>query len=52
MEKATLLRMREQLLLVAVCVRVLKTKVILDYPKHVPRRQELCHALEFYQTVA
>ena len=44
-------RMREQLLLVAVCVRMLKTKVILDYPKHVPRRQELCHALEFYQTV-
>lgn len=52
LENATLLGIRERLLLVAVCVRVLKTKIVLEYAKYNPMGKELRHALTFYGQAA
>ena len=49
LEKATLLTIRERLLLTAVCIRVMKSKVILDFAMYNPMADELRHALLFYQ---
>lgn len=49
LEKANLLEIRGKLLLTAVCVRVYKTKIVLDYAKYNPMAAELRHALQFYQ---
>lgn len=48
LEKASILTIREKLLLYAVAVRILKTKVILDFAKHHPMRDELQHTLYYY----
>ena len=45
---ASLLTIREKLLCYAVSVRILKTKVILDFAKHHPLREELRHSLLYY----
>ena len=52
LEKATLLTIRERILLTAVSVKVLKTKVLIEYPKYHPMYKELSHALRFYQRAA
>lgn len=52
LENATLLGIRERLLLVSVCVRVLKTKVVLEYASYNPMERELRHALLFYGQAA
>ena len=52
MEYASLLTIRERLLLMAVSVRRLKNKIIIDYPKFNPVIDVLRHALEFYGKVA
>ncbi len=49
LEKATLLTVRERILLTAVSVKVFKTKVVIEYPKCHPMHEELAHALRFYQ---
>ena len=48
MEKASILSIREMLLLCAVSVRTLKTKVIIDFAKHHPLKDELRHMLHYY----
>lgn len=48
MEKASILSIRERLLLCAVSVRTLKTKVIIDFAKHHPMKDELRHMLHYY----
>ena len=48
LEKASILTIRERLLLYAVSVRILKTKVILDFAKHHPMKDELRHTLHYY----
>ena len=48
LEKASILTIREKLLLYAVSVRILKTKVILDFAKHHPMKDELRHTLYYY----
>jgi len=48
LEKASIITIREKLLLYAVAVRILKTKVILDFAKHHPMRDELQHTLYYY----
>lgn len=48
LEKASILTIREKLLLYAVSVRILKTKVILDFAKHHPMKAELRHTLHYY----
>ena len=48
LEKASILTIREKLLLYAVSVRILKTKVILDFAKHHPMKEELRHTLHYY----
>lgn len=48
MEKASILSIRERLLLCAVSVRTLKTKVILDFAKHHPMKDELRHMIHYY----
>ena len=48
LEKASILTIRERLLLYAVSVRHLKTKVILDFARHHPMRDELRHSLNYY----
>ena len=48
LERASILTIREKLLLCAVSVRVLKTKVILDFAKHHPMREEIMHTLHYY----
>ena len=48
LEKASILTIREKLLLYAVSVRILKTKVILDFAKHHPMKAELKHTLHYY----
>lgn len=52
LEKASLLRIREQLLLTAVCVKVLKSKIVLVYARNNPVRSELLHVLRFYKKTA
>ena len=52
LQKANLITVRERILLTAVSIRVCKTKVIIDYPKHHPMHEELAHALRFYQRAA
>ena len=52
LEKATLLTIRERILLTAVSVKVLKTKVVIEYPKYHPMHEELSHALRFYRRAA
>lgn len=52
LEKATLLTIRERILLTAVCVKVFKTKVILDFAMYNPMADELRHALLFYRKTA
>ena len=52
LEKATLLTIRERILLTAVAVRVLKTKVVLDYSRNHPMKKELVHAMRFYEQAA
>ena len=49
LENAELLTIRERILLTAVSIKVRKTKVVIDYPKHHPMRKELSHALRFYE---
>lgn len=49
LERASLLTVRERLLLSAVCIRILKTKIRLDYAKHHPMKRELRHVLQFYE---
>ncbi len=41
LENAELLTIRERLLLTAVSIKVRKTKVVIDYPKHHPMKKEL-----------
>ena len=48
LEKASILTIREKLLLYAVSVRVLKTKVILDFARQHPMKDELKHTLHYY----
>ena len=48
LEKASILTIREKLLLYAVAVRILKTKVILDFAKQHPMKEELRHTLHYY----
>ena len=48
LEKASILTIREKLLLYAVSVRILKTKVILDFAKQHPMKEELRHTLHYY----
>ena len=48
MEKASILSIRERLLLCTVSVRTLKTKVIIDFAKHHPMKDELRHMLHYY----
>ena len=48
LERASILTIREKLLLCAVSVRVLKTKVILDFAKHHPMREEIMHTSHYY----
>ena len=48
MEKASILSIREKLLICAVSVRTLKTKVILEFAKHHPMKDELRHILHYY----
>lgn len=52
LERATLLTIRERLLLTAVSVRVMKSKVTLDFAMYNPMADELRHALLFYQLTA
>ena len=52
LENAELLTIRERILLTAVSIKVRKTKVVIDYPKHHPMRKELSHALRFYEQAA
>jgi hypothetical protein len=52
LEKASLLRIREQLLLTAVCVKVFKSKIVLIYAKNNPMRSELLHVLRYYRKTA
>ena len=52
LEDAELLTIRERILLTAVSIKVRKTKVVIDYPKHHPMKKELSHALRFYQQAA
>lgn len=52
LENATLLTIREKILLTAVSVRVLKTKVVLDYSRSNPMKKELIHAMRFYERAA
>lgn len=52
LENATLLTVREKILLTAVAVRVLKTKVVLDYSRSNPMKKELIHAMRFYERAA
>ena len=48
LEKASILTVREKLLLYAVSVRKLKTKVIIDFAKRHPMIEELRHCLHYY----
>ena len=48
LEKASILTIREKLLHYAVSVRILKTKVILDFAKCHPMKNELTHTLHYY----
>ena len=52
LEDAEILTIRERILLTAVSIKVRKTKVVIDYPKHHPMKEELSHALRFYQQTA
>ena len=52
LKKATPLTIRERILLTAVSVKVLKTKVVIEYPKYHPMHEELAHALRFYRRAA
>ena len=52
LEKATLLTIRERILLTAVCVKISKTKVILDFAMYNPMADELRHALLFHRKTA
>lgn len=52
LEKATLLKIRERLLLTAVCVKVLKSKVVLEYARNNPMGHELLHVLKYYEKPA
>ena len=52
LERATLLTIRERILLTAVNVKELKTKVVIEYPKYHPMHKELAHALRFYRRAA
>ena len=49
LENATLLSIREKFLLTAVCVRVMKTKVSLEYAMYNPMEKELRQAMLFYE---
>ena len=48
LEKTSILTVREKLLLYAVSVRKLKTKVIIDFAKRHPMIEELRHCLHYY----
>ena len=48
LEKASILTIREKLMLYAVSVRILKSKVCIDNEKNNPMNAELIHALHYY----
>ena len=48
LEKASILTIREKLMLYAVSVRILKSKVCIDFAKNNPMNAELIHALHYY----
>jgi hypothetical protein len=48
LERCTILEIRERLLLVAVAIRLYKTKIVINYAKYNPYSSELRHALRFY----
>ena len=48
LEKASILTIREKLMLNAVSVRILKSKVCIDFAKNNPMNAELIYALHYY----
>ena len=52
LERASLLTIREKLLLFTVNIKVLKSKIVLEYAKNHPMWVEFYRALQFYQQAA
>ena len=48
LEKASILSIREKLMHYAVSIRILKSKICVDFAKHNPMNAELVHALHYY----
>ena len=48
LEKASILSIREKLMLYAVSIRIHKNKICVDFARHNPMNAELAHALHYY----
>ena len=48
LEKASILSIREKLMLYAVSIRIHKNKICVDFARHNPMNAEIAHALHYY----